>query len=94
MNSDVTSTTAHSDLAVTVRHIKRETDAAMDYFSIVMDTYRPQQEVMTRAQAAAAGVKPPGDLQVRNAEVYLEADALKVKYKQFLAAVIKKNRIL
>ena len=81
------STTAHSDLAETVKHIKREMDTAMDYFSIVMDQYRPQQGVLTTAQAAAAGVESPGELQVRNAEVYMEVDAPNVKYKQFLAKV-------
>ena len=64
----------------------------MDYFSIVMDQYRPQQSVLTRAQAAATGVEPLGEIQVRNAEVYMEVDTPKVKYKQFLAKVITENR--
>ena len=58
VKSDMMYTTAHSYLAETVKHMKRETDATMDYFSIVMDTYRPQQGVLTRAQAAAAGFEP------------------------------------
>ena len=66
-----------------------ETDAAMDYFASVMDMYRPADGVMTRAQADNAGLT---ELQTRNLNLYLELDALKVKYKTFLNYLVKANR--
>ena len=46
---------------------------------------------MTRAQADAANLT---DLQTKNLQIYLEMDALKVKYKTFLANLVKENRKL
>ena len=89
VTADVTSTTAHSDLSETVRNARKETDAAMDYFSSVMDMYRPTDGVMTRAQADAAGLTK---LQTRNLNLYLKTDVLKVKYKTFLHNLVKTNR--
>ena len=89
VTADVTSTTAHSDLSETVRNARKETDAAMDYFSSVMDMYRPTDGVMTRAQADAAGLT---EFVTRNLNLYLKTDALKVKYKTFLNNLVKSNR--
>ena len=88
---ETTSTTAHSDLAEIVRFCCKECDSAMDYFASVMDLYRPSDGVMTRAQADAANLT---DLQTKNLQIYLETDALKVKYKTFLANLVKENRKL
>ena len=88
---ETTSTTAHSDLAEIVRFCRKECDSAMDYFASVMDLYRPSDGVMTRAQAGAADLT---ELQTKNLQIYLEADALKVKYKTFLAKLVKENRKL
>ena len=85
----VTSTTAHSDLSEQIRFARKECDSAMDYFSSVMDQYRPADGVITRAQADANNLT---ELQIRNLEVYLEADALKVKFKKFLAGAVAENR--
>ena len=88
---DVTSTTAHSDLDKIVKFARRETDSAMDYFASVMEIYRPSDGVMTRAQADAANLT---ELQTKNLQIYLETDALKVKYKTFLTNLVKENRKL
>ena len=88
---ETTSTTAHSDLAKIVRFCRKECDSAMDYFASVMELYRPSDGVMTRAQADAANLT---DLQTKNLQIYLETDALKVKYKTFLANLVKENRKL
>ena len=45
-----------------------------------MDQYKPPNGVTTRAQAAANELT---ELQMRNMDVYLEADVLKVKFKSF-----------
>ena len=87
----MTSTTAHSDLAEIVRFSRRECDSAMDYFASVMDLYRPADGVITRAQADANYLSK---LQTRNLEIYLEADALKVKFKTFLTSLVRDNRKL
>ena len=76
---DVTSTTAHSDLAKIVK------------FASVMEIYRPSDGVMTRAQADAANLT---EIQTKNLQIYLEMDALKVKYKTFLTNLVKENRKL
>ena len=60
---DVTSTTAHSDLADIVKFARRETDSTMDYFAIVMEIYRPSDGVITRAQDDAANLT---ELQTKN----------------------------
>ena len=91
VKNEATSTTAHSDLAEIVRFSRRECDSAMDYFASVMDLYRPEDGVITRAQAGAANLT---DLQTKNLQIYLEADALKVKYKTFLANIVRENRKL
>ena len=88
---DVTSTTAHPDLAEIVKFARRETDSAMDYFASVMEIYRPSDGVMTRAQADAANLT---ELQTKNLQIYLETDALKVNYKTFLTNLVKENRKL
>ena len=87
----VTSTTAHSDLAKIVKFPRRETYSAMDYFASVMEIYRPSDGVMMRAQADAANLT---ELQTKNLQIYLESDALKVKYKTFLTNLVKENRKL
>ena len=89
IKNDVTSTTAHSDLAEIVKFARRETDSAMDYFASVMEMYRPSDGVMTRARADAANLT---ELQTKNLNIYLESDALKVKYKTFLANLVRENR--
>ena len=89
VKADVTSTTVHSDLSDIVRNARKETYSAMDYFSSVMELYRPTEGVVTRAQADAAGLN---DLQIRNLTFFLETDALKVKYKTFLNNLVKTNR--
>ena len=89
VKGDVTSTTAHSDLSEQIRFARKECDSAADYFSTVMDQYKPPDGVITRAQAAANDLT---ELQVRNLEVYLEADSLKVKFKKFLTGAIAENR--
>ena len=89
VKDDVTSTTAHSDLSEQIRFARKECDSAADYFSTVMDQYKPPDGVITRAQAAANDLS---ELQVRNLEIYLEADALKVKFKKFLTGAIAENR--
>ena len=86
IKNDVTSTTAHSDLAEIVKFARRETDSVMDYFSSVMDMYRPSDGVMMRTYADLT------ELQTKNLNIYLESDALKVKYKTFLANLVKENR--
>ena len=91
VKNETTSTTAHSDLAEIVRFSRKECDSAMDYFASVMDLYRPGDGVITRAQADAANLT---ELQTKNLQIYLEADALKVKYKTFLANLVKENRKL
>ena len=91
VKANVTSTTANSDLSEIVRNARRETEAAMDFFSSVMEMYRPTEGVMTRAQADAAGLN---ELQIRNLNLYLEMDALKVKYKTFLNSLVAANRKL
>ena len=68
IKNDVTSTTAHSDLAEIVKFARRETDSAMDYFSSVMEMYKPSDGVMTRAQADAANLT---ELQTKNLNIYL-----------------------
>ena len=83
------STTAHSDLAEIVKFARRETDSAMDYFASVMEMYRPSDGVMTRAQVDAANLP---EIQTKNLNIYLESDALKVKYKTFLANLVRENR--
>ena len=88
---DVTSITAHSDFAEIVKFARTETDSAMDYFASVMEIYRPSDGVMTRAQTDAANLT---ELQTKNLKIYLETDALKVKYKTFLANPVKENRKL
>ena len=89
VKDEVTSTTAHSDLSEQIRFARKECDSAMDYFSTVMDQYRPADGVITRAQADANNLT---ELQHRNLEIYLEADALKVKFKKFLAGAVAENR--
>ena len=91
VKNEVTSTTAHSDLSEIVRFSRRECDSAMDYFASVMDLYRPADGVITRAQADPNYL---GEHQTRNLEIYLEADALKVKFKAFLAGIVAENRKL
>ena len=91
VKNETTSTTAHSDLAEIVRFCRKECDSAMDYFASVMDLYRPSDGVMMRSQADAANLT---ELQTNNLQIYLEADALKVKYKTFLANLVKENQKL
>ena len=91
VKNEAISTTAHFDLAEIVRFSRKECDSAMDYFASVMDLYRPGDGVITRAQADAAYLS---ELQTKNLQIYLEADALKVKYKTFLANLVRENRKL
>ena len=72
-----TSTTAHSDLADTLKQFKQKADGAMDYFSISIDTLKLTAGVLTRARA---GAEAGGDnLQVENCHVNLEKDSLKAR---------------
>ena len=88
VQGNVTSATAHSDLSDQIRFARKECDSAADYFSAVMDQFKPPAGVTTRAQAAAS----EDAQQTRNFEIYLEADVLKVKFRKFLAGAVAENR--
>ena len=87
VQGDTTSATAHSDLSDQIRFARKECDSAADYFSATMDQFKPPDGVRTRAQAAVLDQQ-----QIRNFEIYLEADVLKVKFKKFLSGAIAENR--